>query len=1071
MAAELDDELTGRERMLYELIGGYYAAVAAGQAPDRQALLERNPELADSLAEFFVEQDRFHRATAPLREAALAAETEVDPNLTPPADHARTAATSQDVPWNPPLDGPPYLAPGDAVACFGDYELLGALARGGMGIVYRARQRSLNRPVALKMMLAGRHASADDIQRFKNEAEAAANLDHPHIVPVYEVGEHDGQSYLVMKLIEGASLAHLVGSGQWEVGGHDTSRRAAGLISTVARAVHHAHQRGVLHRDLKPSNILVDAQGQPYVTDFGLAKRVGGDIELTQSGAILGSPPYMAAEQATGCRGAVTTATDVYGLGAVLYALLTGRPPFQADSALETIEKVKACEPEPPSSINPRIDRDLETICLKCLQKVPQRRYASAQELADDLDRWLGGQPITARPVTRAERAWRWCRRNPAVAALTGAVASLAVMALVGLVVSNRTIARERVEAERQRDEARQAVDDMYTEVAEQWLAQQAALEPVQNKFLQKALEYYQRFAGIEATDPQVRLKTAVAYDRVGLIQERLGRHPEAEAAYRRGLSILKQLTTDSPLLPEYRSGLSSIQRNLGNMLRAEGQLVEGERLMRESTALNEKLAADSPAVPAYRSGLARSYQKLGRLLSSSGHFAEAERACRRAIELGEKLAADSPAVPEYRSDLVDSHNLLVKIVVETGRLPEAEPVGRRAVELGEKLAAEAPSVPEYRIALATAYANSAVALAKLGHPVEAGQALRQCIALQERLATDSPSVPGYRRNLANGQLNLGKVLDMTGQYAEAEQANRRAIALLEKLASDVPSVPEYRSLLAASHTNLGAALVRTGRRDEAEQSVRRTIALLEELTSDSPTVPEYRCDLAKNENNLAAVLEESGNHAEAEQRVRRAIWLSEKLSTESPSVPEYQWVQVISHLTLAGIMEHTARPAEAEQAHRKAIALVQKHGDPESQNEVCWSVATSSKHGLGVFRLALQLMVKVVEKEPRSALFWRTLGVAHYRVGDRKRAIDALEKSMQLPASDAPSGWFFLAMAHWQRGDESKARSWYDKAVQWMARNNSRDEELQRFRDEAEVLLGIADSRMPNGLDAFCKE
>jgi WD40 repeat protein len=316
------------------------------------------------------------------------------------------------------------LPRGTRVRYFGDYELLWELGRGGMGIVYRARQVSLNRPVALKMIKAGVLADGDELRRFQNEAEAVALLDHPGIVPVHEVGEYAGQRYFSMKLVNGGSLADRMAAYK------DDPKAAAALLANVADAVHHAHMRGILHRDLKPANILVDEQGTPHVTDFGLARRVGADSELTVSGAIMGTPSYMSPEQTTGRRGAVTTATDVYGLGAVFYVLLTGRAPFGGDSVVDTLTKVREQPPEPPGKLNAKVPRDLEVICLKCLEKDPRRRYASAQAAADDLRAWLGSRPIAARPVGALTRAGLWCKRRPAVAGLSAAVV---VIALAGL--------------------------------------------------------------------------------------------------------------------------------------------------------------------------------------------------------------------------------------------------------------------------------------------------------------------------------------------------------------------------------------------------------------------------------------------------------------------------------------------------------------------------------------------------------------------------------------------------------------------------------------------------------------
>lgn len=306
---------------------------------------------------------------------------------------------------------------------FGEYQLLDELGSGGMGVVYKARQEGLNRTVALKMVRSGFLASERELQRFQNEAEAIALLDHTNIVPIYEVGQCGGQRYFSMKLITGGSLSS-------QLDDFRTCPRAiARLIITIAHAVHHAHLRGILHCDLKPANILIDEDGRPHVTDFGLAKRVDLEASLTGTNSIMGTPPYMAPEQAAGQRTNFTTATDVYGLGAVLYALLTGRAPFVEQSVLETLNQVRERNPDLPSKYNPDVPQDLETICLKCLEKDPQRRYESAQDLADDLERWLAREPIVARPVGSAVRLWMWCKRKPAYA---GLVASLVIVVIVG---------------------------------------------------------------------------------------------------------------------------------------------------------------------------------------------------------------------------------------------------------------------------------------------------------------------------------------------------------------------------------------------------------------------------------------------------------------------------------------------------------------------------------------------------------------------------------------------------------------------------------------------------------------
>jgi serine/threonine protein kinase len=317
----------------------------------------------------------------------------------------------------------------------GDYELLEEVGRGGQGVVFRARQKSLNRTVALKVISLGQWASEAHLKRFRREAEAAASLDHPSIVPIYEVGERDGSCYFSMKFIEGGQLDEVVRRAPMSI------RQAAELIAKVARTVHYAHEHGILHRDIKPGNILLDAKGEPHLTDFGLARLVETESTVTRTLEVLGTPSYMAPEQAAAKNTELSSATDVYGLGAVLYQLLTGHPPFAGGTTYETIKLLIDTETRPPRSLNPKIDRELSTICLKCLEKDPQRRYPSALALAEDLEHWLKHEPIQAKPSGFFTHTRKWVQRKPAIAALITSLVAL-VAAIGWNVWKNELISR-----------------------------------------------------------------------------------------------------------------------------------------------------------------------------------------------------------------------------------------------------------------------------------------------------------------------------------------------------------------------------------------------------------------------------------------------------------------------------------------------------------------------------------------------------------------------------------------------------------------------------------------------------
>jgi WD40 repeat protein/tRNA A-37 threonylcarbamoyl transferase component Bud32 len=437
-----------RRGALEEVLEEYMRRLDRGEVVDRDQFLARHAELADELRSYFAGSDELERLGRPPGKETASL---------PPCRNLPDSCTLE--------EATPAKGEGRRV---GDYELLEQIGQGGMGIIYKARQVRLQRLVALKMIRPDRLASPADVLRFRSEAEAAASLEHPNIAPIYEVGEHEGEHYFSMKLIEGGSLAqHL-------------PRLAAdlptgvGMLVTVASAVHYAHQHGVLHRDLKPANVLLDVQGRPHVTDFGLAKRLGhkqAETSLTQQGMIVGTPSYMAPEQAAS-QGGVSTAADVYSLGTILYELLTGRPPFRAENLLDTLVQLREQEPTPPRRLNRRVDRDLETVCLKCLHKQPHQRYASAEALADDLERWRRGEPIHARPVGRCARSLKWARRRPTLATLSALLVVVFLAGVVGVTwqwrdaVAGRQRASDIAEAEHRTAYAR-TIGQSYAE----WLA------------------------------------------------------------------------------------------------------------------------------------------------------------------------------------------------------------------------------------------------------------------------------------------------------------------------------------------------------------------------------------------------------------------------------------------------------------------------------------------------------------------------------------------------------------------------------------------------------------------------
>ncbi|MCI0460036.1 MAG: protein kinase, partial [Gemmataceae bacterium] len=822
-----------------------------------------------------------------------------------------------------PSDAHSAAADGPTVKYFGEYELLAEIARGGMGVVYKARQRKLNRLVALKMILAGQLASEAEVQRFYTEAEAAANLDHPGIVPIYEIGQQDGQHFFSMAFIEGTSLQARIKDGPLP------PREAAAIIRAVAEAVAYAHTEGILHRDLKPANILLDRSGQPKVTDFGLAKKLNTDSNLTGTGQVIGTPSYMAPEQAGGKIREAGPAADVYSLGATLYCLLTGRPPFQSATVMDTLLQVLEQEPVPPRTLNPSIPKDLETVCLKCLHKESSRRYGTARELAEDLGRFLADEPILARPVSRAERFWRWCRRNPLLATAALSACFFLGISLGLLVAINRTSAKAAAElsqeqqatlaalataeeqktraesnladALRQRDEAqrqtaradknltqaRQAVENYLTKVAEHPKLKAGDFHDLRKQLLETAVPFYEEFTRQQSADPNLLRDEARALSRLAELREDLGETVLALQDLERANTILARLIAAHPAAAEPRHQLLSNLYQLSYLLFKVGRPQEAEAARRQVLAGQQKLVEDFPDRAAYRRELAGVHTALADLLTQSGQSKEAETHFQQGLALLKRLVADFPAERGYQAQLAWSQTSLASgLMSDKGRLKEAETASRQALELYAKLVTIAPDHAGYRSGLAHGHEVLGGILGALGHHEEQETHSRQALAIYQKLTSDFPT-PDSRSRLARSYQVLGYFLGKRGRHAEQEAAYRQAIALYEKLVADFPVVATYRTDLAGVQDRLIRNLVWLKRSAEAESACRQWIAEREKLAVQFPAVLDYTEDWASSLRRLGFLFVDAKRPEAALEPFAQAIAILEPVVAKNPQPPQ----------------------------------------------------------------------------------------------------------------------------------------------------------------------------------------
>jgi serine/threonine-protein kinase len=1095
-------ETVEREHELDAVILAYVEAVEAGERPDRRVWLERYPHLKAELEAFFRDEDRFDLLVSPIRSA------------TPPPSRARTLST---IPPSPSLAG----------RTLGDYELIEEIARGGMGIVYRARQKGLGRIVAVKMIRSGQVALPEDVQRFRLEAEAVAGLDHPNIVPIYEIGEFDSQPYFSMKLIEGGNLT------QWLKGAPGQSDKitqqratlndAVRMMVKVTRAVDYAHQRGLLHRDLKPANILVDRRGEPHVTDFGLATRLNATANtslsatvpapgLTGPGIAVGTPSYMAPEQAVGPKQAVTVAADVYSLGAVLYEMLTGQPPFRGETALETLAQVLERPPIAPRTLDRTLPRDLETICLKCLEKEPARRYRSAAALADDLERYLSGDSIQARPVGAVGRFWRWCRRNPVVATLGAAVL---LLLLTGLPVvtglwqlaefrlDNVQFHKEqaeknwhrseehRREEEIQRDlyvqEAQKAVEKSKEAQANLREAQEIlnvfclglgdaklngidGLQPLRKEMLETALKYLEGFLKKKSDDPEVLADLAQTQFRVAQLTAIIGSKTKALDAYGRALERYQEVLDSDPKKDHWaRAEIAATYINSGALQDLtndpKGALQSYEKAQGMLEILQKESQGEEKAK--YLADLAAAECNLGNLHRVLGHLDNARIAYDRAITIGEGLVHDR--ANEVREQL---------------KRDDPELAGEQIEEVAQKLLSKDYRQRLNQSSLAVTYVNVGILQSSLGNSAAALRYHEKAKEIQEKIRTNNPHNRDALRDLALTYRRIGNRLAVAGKPDEALELLNEGDHLIADLAKANPSVTEFGWELAVSRRTRGHVHRDLGDPNAAMNDYRSAADGLRKVSARDPQVANYRTELAGVLFDEGVLLAECNAKEQAVKAYREGAELRRAVAKSNPDNLDNRTDLGIQLSNLGKLLSDLGHNDEALPLLREAILeqrfaydrapLVRQHRDALIRHHLALAeVLVRIGHpddGLAVMRECVGLFEKQVSTHPDEPEYLWDLAAAHKNLGyfqrdSRKRlddsliafiaARDVLEELVRR-RPDEPDHLNQLAKAFFDIGTIHAARK--NRTEELPAYEKSRDLRERLVKDHSEVIEYHAD-------------
>jgi tetratricopeptide (TPR) repeat protein len=821
----------------------------------------------------------------------------------------------------------------------GRFRIRRQIGRGAFGLVFLAHDPHLGREVALKVPRLGTLVTPELRERFMREARAAAVLDHPNLVPVYDAGQEGPVCYIASAYCPGVTLADWLRQRTEPL----PANEAAALVGTLAAAVQYAHERGVIHRDLKPGNILLSFSREPVasaggalatgsrlneatprITDFGLAKQPGaGGEDQTDTGAIVGTPAYMAPEQAGGNSKHVGAAADTYALGVILYELLTGRPPFRGDTPLETLEQVRSLEPVPPRRLRPRLPRDLETVCLKCLEKDPARRYGRAGDLAEDLGRFQSGEPIRARSVGWIERGWRWCRRRPALVGLTAVLVVVLAGGVLGVLGQWRRAERHRQREIASARQAREAVYQSYLLISES-LSHEPGFQPLRKKMLESALRFYETFVREREQDPDSADDLATAYLHQSLILSETCCGGEALQMAEKCHALRTRLAQARPEDGEAQRKLAESWLELGAAQLQVQQAGAAAASWTEALRICTKLLEARPADPILLSYQARTHYHLAMSKFGVGQFAEALSGLQAAVALQEQLVGAQPELYRERAYLADMYLSLGNALQDVAGQADARRSFERGRDLMETVVAEFPGNNRFQMNLYKHRHNLAHVLRTSGQPALAARAFEAAQEVIATLADANPAVVEFRFLRSQCLMNLGNAYLDLSQLDKARTAYEQALAIQNKSPAELAHHPDFQGLQTLTLVNLGALHFKAGEGEQALTCFRRSAESLEKQCAAAPGDLAPRENLAIAYSNMGETLALMKQYAPAKEMYGKALQTRAPLLEAHPEVLRLAVGQADVIISLADLSLREGHVADALRGYDKAIGMLE---------------------------------------------------------------------------------------------------------------------------------------------------